>query len=501
MNNFVESDVKIKDVREAVEKAHIHDNRDALDKVIFAGDETKYLGEDGEFHNVPALFDAHEFVEKYNQVSGNVKAAVGEDGKLILNTQNTFAYQTDGKVVGAIEVEQATARQLNVSIAEVDVNTGGVSENPIHYIKTGNGLSAGFSNNAILISIVPTEEPFSSKMNKQVLAEHGDICVFDGSGQAVDSGLKLDDLARGSDLISHAGDLNLHVTVEEKVVWNGKQGALSIPQLSAVNSGIDASKVAAFEAYATNKQSVGGNTPNMDLVTDGDGNIITVAKFNPDTKIDRVPVAVAERIPVLNSAGGVKDSGILLGTFDPNLTVREYVDTAVAMSVAGSSYRGAYTYFGTQGDVEAVVGAEDGDTALVFELVYGELQSMTSGRFESAQWVFEDSLLPAPTGGAWFEIDKLLTLDEPVAGRVIVKMDGFNPATLDVRPATSVVLDDVTIGRNSFGQAALKMKLLGSGKSVLNTASADNVEYGLRGGEIKTIKEVLDEILQFVDSN
>ena len=501
MHNFVESDVKIGDVRSAIDKAHIHPNKGVLDNIVSDGESTKYLGADGNYHDVPALFDVQKFLGEYNQESGNVKAAADGDGKLILNTVNTFAYQTDGKVVGAIEVEQATDKQLNVSIAEVDVNTGGVSENPIHYIKTGNGLSVGFSDNTILIGIVPTDEPFVSKMDKQVSAVTGAVGVFDANGQVVDSGVSLSDLVTESEFTAHANDEDKHVTEELQNAWNAKQSALTVSQLAAVDSGIDASKVAQYDAYATTKQSVGGNTPNMALETDGAGNIVMATKFDPNTKISVVTSAGVDKIPIFNSAGGIKDSEILLGAFDPALTLKEYLDTSMAMHVAGASYRGAYNYFGTMSDVSSLEGMSEGDTVLVFEEFEGELQSMTTGVFNGVSWDFEESLSPPPVGGNWFEVDYLLTLGEPVAGRVVVRMDGHNPATLDVRPTTSIVLDGVTLDLNNLGQAALKKKLLNSGKSVLNSVSADNLEYGFRGDGIKTVKEILEEVLQYIDSH
>ena len=54
-----------------------------------------------------------------------------------------------------------------------------------------------------------------------------------------------------ADLVDDSNSTNKFVTAADKTAWNGKQDALSSAQLSAVNSGIDSTKVATYEALAT----------------------------------------------------------------------------------------------------------------------------------------------------------------------------------------------------------------------------------------------------------
>ena len=75
-------------------------------------------------------------------------------------------------------------------------------------------------------------------------------------------------------------------------------------------------------------------------------------------------------------------------------------------------------------------------------------------------------------------------------------MDGVNPSSLDVRPQTAMQLDNYSITLNSNGAVSLMLRTLSSGKSVLNSTTADNIAYEFTntGGTdtSKTIKEVID---------
>ncbi len=57
-----------------------------------------------------------------------------------------------------------------------------------------------------------------------------------------------------SSVQTHISDAVRHITAAERTLWNGKQDALTAEQIMAVNSGINVTKVAQYDEYATNKQ-------------------------------------------------------------------------------------------------------------------------------------------------------------------------------------------------------------------------------------------------------
>lgn len=494
-NNFVESTIPLKAIKSAVELQHTHANKALLDSLTTDGSAVQYLGADGKYHSFPETFSVNAFLLKYNQTAGNVSAATDADGNLYMKATNTFASALGGKVIGSIELERASNKQINVSIAEVDVNSGEISENALKYLSAGNGVQLGYADGVVSVGLVQSEAPFTNLMEKQTSAGVGHVGTFNSSGQIVDGGHLLSEFATTAQLTAHATNTDLHVTAALQATWNAKQAALTSAQLVATNSGITAVKVASYDAYATTKQNIGGNTPNMNLVTDASGNIVTEAKFNPSTKINTVPTAVQNRVATFTTDGNIKDSGIVLGAFSSNETVKDYVDNAISSSISGSSYQGTFTYFGTQAQVESAVGAKAGDTAIVYVGSLDTLGGLLKGNYNGSTWTFED-VTPAPTNGAWMETDNLLGNDPIVPGRIIVKMDGVNPPSLDVRPQTTMQLDNYSITLNSNGAVSLMLRTLSSGKSVLNSTTADNIAYEFTntGGTdtSKTIKEVID---------
>lgn len=494
-NNFVESMIPLKAIKSAVELQHSHANMALLNSLTTTGSPIQYLGGDGQYHDFPESFYVDAFLLKYNQTEGNVTAAKDTNGNLYMQAKNTFASALGGRVIGSIELERESSKQINVSIAEVDVNSGAISENAIKYITGGSGVRLNYADGILSLDLVQSEAPFTNLMEKQTSATVGHVGVFDAAGRVVDGGTLLSNLVTATQLENHANNTSLHVTTALQNSWTAKQNALTSVQLTATNSGITAAKVAQYDAYATNKQSVGGNLPNMNLITDAEGNITTEARFIPSTKINTVPTAVQNRVATFTTDGNIKDSGIVLGAFSSNETVKDYVDNAISSIISGSSYQGTFTYFGTQAQVESAVGAKAGDTAIVYVGSLDNLGGLLKGNYNGSTWTFSD-VTPAPSNGAWMETDNLLGNDPVVPGRIIVKMDGVNPPALDVRPNTTMQLDNTTIGLNSAGQVSLMMRTLSSGKSVMNTITADSIAYEFTntGGTdtSKTIKEVID---------
>lgn len=156
MTNIVESTLKISDVKSAVDMKHSHNNLGALASVVNDGPSTHYLGADGEYHEVDYWFDADVFIDAFDVGGGNITAE-NIDGLLRLNTVNSFAVQTGGKVVGAIGFEEAVEnKQVNIEIVEVDVNTGNVFDGALKYLKAGLGVSVGFDGESITIELGST---------------------------------------------------------------------------------------------------------------------------------------------------------------------------------------------------------------------------------------------------------------------------------------------------------------------------------------------------------
>ena len=79
------------------------------------------------------------------------------------------------------------------------------------------------------------------------------------------------------------------------------------------------------------------------------------------------------------------------------------------------------------------------------------------GVYEDGSWEW-NPVEPAPMGGSWFEVEYSL-VSTPVSGaRVIVRMDGVNPAALDVRLDTLPALDNISIGLDSLGKVSFENK-------------------------------------------
>lgn len=85
-----------------------------------------------------------------------------------------------------------------------------------------------------------------------------------------------------SSVQTHIGDAVRHITAAERALWNSKQAALTIEQIAAVNSGINATKVAQYDDYATDKQDTLVSGTNIKTVNGksllGGGNIPIAAE-------------------------------------------------------------------------------------------------------------------------------------------------------------------------------------------------------------------------------
>ena len=79
------------------------------------------------------------------------------------------------------------------------------------------------------------------------------------NGQAVDGGYKASDFAGKTSFNSHVSNSDIHVTAQDKLNWNAKQVPLTVPQVVAVNSGVNAAKVAEYDELGTSKLSVSGH--------------------------------------------------------------------------------------------------------------------------------------------------------------------------------------------------------------------------------------------------
>ena len=495
--NFVESTIPLRAIKSAVELQHSHANKALLDTLTSDGSSLEFLAADGKYRELPETFSVTAFLQNYNQSGGNVSAATSENGQLYLNTTNHFADALGGSVVGSIEVESGSSdKQLNVSIAEVDVNSGAISENAIQYIAVSEGLSIGYADGVITISLAENEAPFTSHMQIQASAIENHVAIFNSTGQVIDGGILLSALCTDAELANHAADSNLHVTAQLQAYWNAKQEALTSAQLLAVNSGVTAVKVQAYDAYATTKLNSSGFTPNQAVVTDADGNVVTEAKFDPATKINTVPSATAGHVAIFTADGNVADSGIVLGAFG-GLSVKDYIDNQVNNAISGSSYQGTFTYLGTQEEIQSWDNLKSGDTAMAYVGSIDNLGGLLEGTYDGSSWTFQN-VEPIPSNGAWFEFDYFLSNTPPAGGRAIVRMDDVSNPRLDIRIDGSARLDNITIALDADGFTGFKMRTLGSGKSVLNNTTADNIAYSFTssGGvdTSSTVKEKLDYI-------
>jgi hypothetical protein len=90
----------------------------------------------------------------------------------------------------------------------------------------------------------------------------GNLAALDEFGNPTDSGKSAADFATAASLTAHTGDTTIHVTAADKTAWNAKQSALSQAQIDAVNSGITAAKVSAYDGYAA---TIAGKASAADL--------------------------------------------------------------------------------------------------------------------------------------------------------------------------------------------------------------------------------------------
>lgn len=107
----------------------------------------------------------------------------------------------------------------------------------------GEGITVSETNEiAIDTAVVATVEGMNTE-----LAKKQDNLTTDQLA-AVNSGVTADKVTAYD---AHVANADIHVTAEQKTAWTAKQDALNETQMAAVDSGITAEKVAAFDGYAT----------------------------------------------------------------------------------------------------------------------------------------------------------------------------------------------------------------------------------------------------------
>lgn len=475
--NFVESTVPIQTVLDTVKYVHTHENKTLLDSLLSNGSSTRYLGEDGKYHEFPPMFFVDAFLSKYNNSKDNVTAYTDDNQNLYFHATNVFAGRLDDKVVGRVDLSQTIAKkQVGVDISYVDVNKGTLSSGEFKNLGVDTGLNIQYADGVLTLKLATDEAPFINLMKKVSGVVDGEIGVFGSDGQIKGGITKLSELATKEELQTHEERTDIHVTEALQQEWSAKQTALDLGQLDAVNSGINASKVEKYENYDKQKLNIKGHPSGKNVVTDASGNITTEDKFDHSTKIDRVDNATQNAVAVFDDKGYVKDSQLLLGNFPQNQTVKTYMDNLIYESISGSSYQGLFTYFGSMEQVEAETDVEEGSTAIVYVGELDNLGGLLKGNYTNGEWTFEN-VDPAPKGGAWFESDHLLTTTPHAAGRIVVRMDGVNPPSLDVRLETYVQLDQITVQYDDTGSVSFKTRTLTSGKQVLNATTADQIAF------------------------
>lgn len=491
-DNFVESNVQIKEVRDAVEFVHTHPNKPLLDSLTSDGSAIKYLAEDGQYHEFPPMFFVSAFLDSFDEFKGNVKAFTDDNQKLYLTSTNTFASRLGGKVVGKIEVSNSiTNKQIATDISEVDVNSGDLSKADLSYVGVDSGLKISYENGLINLRLALDEAPFINLISRVPSAPENAVPVFNSNGQIKDSGFSINELATVDSLQTHIDNSAVHVTQAKQDEWTAKQDALTTAQLNAVNSGVTAAKVQTYDDYETRKLNAGNHPATKNVVTDANGNITTEDKFDHSTQIDKVANATVGAIPLLTQDGGLRDSQVQLGDFPVTKTLREYLDDEVYEAISGSSYQGLYTYFGDETMVRATT-AEAGETALVYIGSPNQLGGLLRGSFDGTDWTFVN-VIPTPGNGAWYEIDHVLTIVPNDPGRIIVHIEQNAAPSLDIRLDNHVQLDNSTVTYDAQGQVTFKMKSLTSNKSVLNATTADNIAVDNTVGS-NTVAQELTQI-------
>lgn len=153
-------------------------------------------------------------------------------------------YVTEEEIAG---MGFATTQQLTDGLATKQPTGDYALKSELPTIPTN--VSA-FTNDAGYLTEIPSEF-----ITETELEEYGFITDISGKQDnltstqlaAVNSGIDADKVTAYD---THVADLEIHVTTADKQTWDAKQNALSTTQLAATNSGITTEKVAIYDAYA-----------------------------------------------------------------------------------------------------------------------------------------------------------------------------------------------------------------------------------------------------------
>jgi hypothetical protein len=163
-------------------------------------------------------------------------------------------------------------------------------------------------------------------------------------------------------------------------------------------------------------------------------------------------------------------------------------DAIQQAALTDSDFQGAFTYFGTQTQVEAQPAAS-GDTAIAYAGDIDDVTSVKRGDY-TTEWTWT-AASPVPANGMWIFAQKLLN-HSGLFGMAAYKDDGVNDPSFETVEFPAFNPDDTDITFDASGRLAFKMKSIttsAGAKSVLNDTSADQIDYD----GSSTVKQALDE--------
>ena len=144
-----------------------------------------------------------------------------------------------------------------------------------------------------------------------------------------------DDTIVKNDISSHVNSADIHVTTSDKTAWNAKQNALTKSQLDAVNSGINSTKVSAYDGYSEaisqkySKPETG--VPKTDLDED-----VQISLSKADTALQSVNKSDI-------GLGNVGNFKAVSTVANQNLTDYEKLSARENIGAGTSSFSGSYS--------------------------------------------------------------------------------------------------------------------------------------------------------------
>lgn len=151
-------------------------------------------------------------------------------------------------VVSAGEVKTCTVKDqpvagLNVGDPYIDLTIANAEQSHL-YIPCKTFVDVYTAGDATL-----TLEGHAFKVNLEELKKTFQVCLTEAQQAAVDSGITAEKVTAYD---AHVGNADIHVTAEQKTTWSAKQDALTATQLAAVNSGIDKDAKDGYDAHLAN---------------------------------------------------------------------------------------------------------------------------------------------------------------------------------------------------------------------------------------------------------